>query len=289
MKRLYFIITSLFICECFCFSQDFLTNTDYVYGVGVTDSAAVVSLSISIGVQVVSDVEYTIIEQNDSISSSFKKKRGMSYTRFLSDTKSFYENGIYYRFINKKEYVDDILKNVNYYVNKAEEIDTSYVKHNINLILGCYYNAYCALNDELFILFTKKQYESFKESFLLKAKLVYSSGLYGSLFLDEKMNYGYIVCTNFCSKTVEGVRSSLFAFEYNDNGTWMLPTHFSIYQGIKKNYSLPNDNLLFDSCYISTSNNHITYRILYENEFGKINVPDEWYFTELKIYNPTNI
>ena len=47
-------------------AQEFLNNDDYIYGVGATDSAAVVALSTSISVSVKSEINYAICERGKS-------------------------------------------------------------------------------------------------------------------------------------------------------------------------------------------------------------------------------
>lgn len=272
-----------------CYSQEFLCNPDYVYGSGVTDSAAVASLSMSIGVKVENEISYTIVEENRQISSKFVKNSGMNFSRFLNGTKSYYDNGIYYRYINKKEYINERLVFCKEFEQKAEEIDNLQVKHKLNLVLGYYYRAYSMLDDSLFIALTNNTYNSWKESLKHKAESTYTSGDYGNLFFNEKGVNGYWVVSNKSFKSV-GLPVCLFAFEYENNGEWAVPSSYERFSDIKQYaFSTPNDDKFFDRCFIRSKINAINYRFIYEDEYGKIDVPDEWYFSTYRIINSRNL
>jgi len=284
------IFVAIFLgISALCYSQDFIDNPDYIYGMGQTDSAAVASLSMSIGVKVENEVSYNIVEEGKQVTTKFFKNSGMSSSRFLNGIKTYYDNGIYYRYINKKEYINNKIALCEEYESKADMYDSMQIKHRINLTLGYYYKAYTMLNDALFIALTGNRYDSWKETLKLKAKSIYKSGDYGELFLNEKVPNGYGIVTNRSSKSV-GMPSCLFAFEYLDSGVWKTPYYFKQFgENSGYNYSSPNDKIYFDKCYINSKTNAISYRYIYEDEYGKINVPDEWYFAIYKIVNIRNL
>lgn len=277
MKKI-IVIIFLSIITIFSNAQDFLYNSDYIYGMGQTDSAAVASLSISIGVNFENKVSYSVIEENSQISQKYVKNSSLNYSRFIEGTKTYYDNGIFYRYLNKREYIDNNISLCKKYERNAELIDTKVVKHGKNIILGYYYKAYEMLNEPLFIALTKGEYESWKQTLKNKAKIVYCSGEYGVFFIQEESFNGYWLESNISSKTM-GIPVCLPAIEYQNNGEWVLPSYYDSYENnVKSKYSYPNDGINFNRCFVITKSKNIAYRFLYEDEYGKINVPEDWYF-----------
>jgi len=79
---------------------------------------------------------YKITEEDKEIKSKYDKNISVSSSRLLKNTQSHYSNGLYYRYINKKEYINEKLSLCDEYENKAEMYDTAYVKHRKNLLLS---------------------------------------------------------------------------------------------------------------------------------------------------------
>lgn len=191
----------------------------------------------------------------------------------------------------EKEYIEKILSECLSYEKKAEEYDSLQVKHRINLVLGSYYRAYSVLDDQTFITATKGEYEAKKDSLRGRAQEIYISGLYGDLFLNEKECDGYWLVSNRGSKSV-GIPAWLFAFEYldSDSGLWTAPERFRLF-GIdcETGVSTPGDGRNFDRAFVRSQTPAIYYRFIYEDEKGKIDVPEEWYFKKYRAVNVRNL
>ena len=86
MKKFFSIFLALLALETTSGAQVFVNNPDYVYGMGPTDSAAVMSLASTISVRVTSEINYTIIESKGKVDEDFIKTMGLASSIDLSVT-----------------------------------------------------------------------------------------------------------------------------------------------------------------------------------------------------------
>ena len=296
MKKFYCILFSL-IFVINANSQEFLYNDDYVYGAGITDSAAMVSLASTIKTNIVNEINYTISESNKRITEDYKKDIKLSSSLLIEGAKLYLTgdnkgNTIYYRYINRKQYIDNQIDLYNYYLSEIERIKGSNCKHEINLLLGYYYLAYQALDTPLMTAFCGDKYASIKNEIINRASILYVSKEYGYLCLNQKKWYGYTATmagrfdVNGDSQPID-----LIGFEYFLDNEWKSSDYFSTEAYQEVNISkTPNDNMRYRMCILKSDNSKIRYRKLYETYcygfYTKIEVPESWYFKELFMGNP---
>jgi hypothetical protein len=296
MKKILLLVIMLG-ATVICHSQVFLNNSEYIYGVGETDDEALISLSKSVQVSISSEQTYSVSERRGKIKEEYDKISSVSSSiNLVSVSNCEVINGHYYRYINKVKYVLD--RNEEYFVN-IQEIErllsnTTRIreKHEINLILGYYYSAYCAMNDPLAIAFLGHTALDKANYAKTMAETLYRSRKYGflSTYWKEPSGYSIDVCSGYdIPDTAQP--ADLFGFEYLNNGKW--ENAFIYYDSIllsegNKSYD-DSDETRNKICIVRSSTPVMRYRILYEcKEEGrlmKISVPEDWYFADFKTAN----
>lgn len=283
-----------------CFSQDFLHSDDYIYGMGrgdtvfAADSSAMLSLSMSLRTGVVNTSSHMIEKEGGKITSVFKKNVSLDSSIDLPDTRNYVTRAgdeyIVYRYLNKKEYIDSHISQYLSYMAMADSVRGSNVKHEKNLLLGCYYLAYKAIDTPIMDLYTDT--ESNKIDIARRAREVYHSGDYGFLmFVGKKWNGYEVSMGGQVDRFGDTEPIELIGFEYVNDGKWLNPVGLSV----KRNFDVgmsddPNTNVRYRRGLVETDSPHVFYRILYEKyedgRYVKIQVPDEWYFSLMDIRNP---
>lgn len=290
MRKVITIIV-LGVMSLTCYAQDFLHSKDYIYGCGATDDDALISLAKQISAFVETGTVSKIKEINGEVTEEFVKTESVTSNINVTDTEQQYYGGKYYRYINKSNYINSHLAVYRSYIEQAKEYDGSNKKHELNLILGCYYKAYEAINTPLMEVFSPSVI-SYKAELIRRAKTLYNSGKYGILSVNYEHFPGYYVSMSGISDPEDTIQpATLIGFEYKYNGEWLMPYYMStvIYQdGDIDAYA--NDDAKYKMGLVKGNPSHIEYRKLYEEFDGmyyiKISVPDEWYFETRYIDNP---
>lgn len=176
------------------------------------------------------------------------------------------------------------------HMDEAARIKGSNVKHEKNLLLGCYYMAYSALDTPIMEGYPDTKDK--KEELLKLAASLYSSGGYGFLMLVGKRCNGYEVSMGGqIDRFGDTEPIELVGFEYLNDGEWNAPVELSA----KLNFDVDmSDDPFTDVRYrrgsIISDSPDIQYRILYERylngRYVKIDVPQSWYFKPLQVRNP---
>ena len=282
-------------------AQEFLNNDDYIYGVGATDSAAVVALSTSISVSVKSEINYAICERGKSIEESFKKDVNIFSSIVIPNSRQYVgDNGLYYRYINKTEYIQKKESEYFRYMSAVDEMTGNKTrvrkKHEINLILGNYYLAYCSMSEPLIVALLGSVAVTRSENAMYMAKSVYNSHDYGMPCIYCKEFKSYIIYTIGGYEIPETAQpTDMFAFEYFLDGKWVLPVLYSerFPWGSSAHYNTDNDSVPSKMCMVRANSSQLKYRIIYEcvnnGTIMKLNVSDEWYFNIFNVRNPYSL
>ena len=296
MKRL-LIYLGLVLSLASASAQEFLTNEDFIFGVGDTDSAAVIALSTSIRVAVTSDITYSVRETKKTISEDFSKNIGLSSSIIITNSRQYIDkNGKYYRYINKKEYLTSKKSDYNKLFNLAISIDKSGVKHEINQILGYYYLAYTIMDEPLMMALCPEESAMLKADIINRAERIYCSKTYGLLVADEKTPGGYYIRLSGGRRDMnESEPATLYGFRYQDGNDWVFPKYY--YNSIIKKKTGLSDNdydmTINRVCRIISNTPRLHYRITYETVYNgrlvEISVPEEWYFKDLVVLNTRNL
>ena len=297
-RRLISIIFAL--VPVFCFSQDFLHSVDYVYGMGrgdsvfAADSAAMLSLSMSLRTHVVNETSHTIRETNKGITSVFEKNVSLDSSIDLSDSQNYVlrdnDGYIVYRYFNKRKYIDTHMSQYLFFMQKANEIKGTNVKHEKNLLLGCYYLAYLALDTPIMDLYGN--IEDNKKDIIKMARETYCCNDYGTLaFIAKKWNGYEVSMAGQIDRFGDTEPIELVGFEYFNEFEWANPKCLSSKCNFDENLSNdPNTNVKYRRGVVEVKHPQVFYHILYEKYDGgryiKIEVPDKWYFSVLQIKNP---
>lgn len=297
MKKKLLIVIGMVMALVPVSAQEFIANEDYVYGMGVTDSAAVMALSTSISVSVKSEIKYSVEEQKKNISEDFSKKVELSTSIIVKNSRQYIdERGIYYRYINKRAYIEAKKADYDKFSAMAASLDGSGVKHEINRILGCYYLAYESMDEPLIRAVYGNESEMLRNSILDKAKRLYCGKIYGYLVANEKAPGGYFVKVTGGRRDMnEFEPANLFGFRYYQNGEWKTPKYFYSSILIREGKFSNNDNEKIINKYVRIFSDtpympyRLTYEMLYNGELMVMPVPEEWYFSNLKINNPRNL
>lgn len=175
-------------------------------------------------------------------------------------------------------------------MDEAARLKGSNVKHEKNLLLGCYYMAYSAL--DIPIMEGYPDTKDKKEELLKLAASLYSSGEYGFLMLVGKRCNGYEVSMGGqIDRFGDTEPIELVGFEYLNDGEWNAPVELSA----KLNFDVdmsddPYTEVRYRRGSIISDSPDIQYRILYElylnGRYVKIDVPQSWYFKLLQVRNP---
>lgn len=288
MKKFFSIFLALLALETTSGAQVFVNNPDYVYGMGHTDSAAVMSLASTISVRVTSEINYTITESKGKVDEDFIKTMGLASSIDLSDATPFYCDGVYYRYINKQEYISSRYNDSELYLQQAKQLKGSNIRQELNLVLGNLYLAYHTLDTPLMRAFEGSRVLRKMENIKDTAKELYDGAMkyYGYLCFDYKRFGGYMVCLAGKYKLGE-----VYDFEYNCGDGWKKP--FAYYccpsYGNEQQVGLYDNTLKIDSCLLKIPSAKALYRIIYkvfeDGVYNKVAVPTEWYFSEKKISN----
>ena len=293
MKRLISFI--LILCNIYCYSQEFLGNSDYIYAVGVAktqteaENAAYLSLSNKTGIAVTNTARYSISEQNGKISENFEKNIGTDASMVFGDeVQTYIEVGkkkyTVYKYINIKQYVAKQQAIYNKYLASADSISRRCrdIKHSKNLILGLHYLAYKAIDTPLMDVYADRNIEV-KNKLRSKTEEIYKKeGPFGFIMLLEKTDpRGYFaIMSGERTKSVHGI-------EYFRNGKWELPFYFYF------NASTLSDDGTSDAfsskkakrCLLISDSSKILVRYLYEIEkdgqLYRLDVPENWYFCNI--------
>ena len=293
MKKL-LIVIGLIGALASASAQEFLSSNDYVYGMGTTDNEAVMSLSTSISVAVTSEISYAVREVNKSRSEDFSKNVGLSSSILIPNSKQYIDNrGIYYRFINKREYVENKRAEFNNYYTLALELDGSGVKHELNQRLGYYYLAYQIMNEPLMRALAENESEMLRQDVLKRAEALYTGNEYGVLVANEKTIGGYYVKVSGGRRVMSTFQpADLFGFKFLEDGEWN--TAIDYYSSIVTEEAVVSltdtNNIINKVCRVFSSTPYMPYRINYETvcngQLVEIPVPEEWHFGGLKVQNP---
>lgn len=327
MKKLILIL----ICALYStisYSQYFIGNKDYVYSIGFgstieeadKDALSMLSSMLKTHVKTYSIHQVTQINnkidekysQNTITNSSIELKDCHIYTdSIVSGRTKVYK---VYRYINKKEYVDNRLKVVKSLIENKKSIiyiGNKKIYNSINLRIGNYYYAYQILDDDLMTLFYYKN-EDLKDFIKNKAielqKMIFikeTSGLYFNVLKKDIPIYGkdmdHINRSFFDDKNIYFLDMTPDSYnldiEYWNGKNWVDTYDKSFTETYSKLYRIPCNDLLHRNKY--TLNNHICYktangtdrialyrqlkyRIKFETltdtgEIIAINVPDDWY------------
>lgn len=293
MKKLFLLIILLgtaFVCR----SQDFLNNPSFVCGVGATDDEALVSLAKSIQVSISAEQTYRVSEYKNKIEEEFEKTTSVETSLMLEAiSRCAVINGTYYRYIDKLSYVNEKEAEYFYNIERADKLLSNKTrereKHEVNLLLGHYYNAYSSMSDPLIVAFIGKKATNRANYAKACAETIYMSRRYGWLSTHSKEAGGYsLVVTGGYDIPETAQPADLYGFEYSYNGIWSKATVY-----------FDSENIVSDSdfneyrnkvCRVRSNTPIMEYRILYESlidgKLTKINVPDNWYFTSMKTANP---
>ena len=131
MKRL-LIYLGLVLSLASASAQEFLTNEDFIFGVGDTDSAAVIALSTSIRVAVTSDITYSVRETKKTISEDFSKNIGLSSSIIITNSRQYIDkNGNYYESVDTLKRWESMLQNRSefYKISKSFIVSMKYIEH----------------------------------------------------------------------------------------------------------------------------------------------------------------
>lgn len=176
------------------------------------------------------------------------------------------------------------------HMDEVARIKGSNVKHEKNLLLGCYYMAYSALDTP--IMEGCPDTKDKKEELLKLAASLYSSGEYGFLMLVGKTRNGYEVSMGgMIDRFGDTEPIELVGFEYLNDGEWNAPVELSakLYFDVDMSDD-PFTDVRYRRGSIISDSPDIQYRILYERylngRYVKIDVPQSWYFNPLQVKNP---
>lgn len=272
--RKIFILMFMFICVI----TRAQINDEYAVGEGSSYDEALYALSINIGV----DVDYVAnLMRSDirgRVSETFDETRTVTTSLSASGIEVKMEGEKYIARFNKSAYINSHLETYRYCMSQAKAIKGTHIKHEKNLILGYYYDAYKALSDDLM----RKLYDSKskRQDIVTLAKDMYSNGSYGSLFFYGDVTDGYSIINagnyNY---------PSLFGFKYYLDGKWVYPEAYSTSRSDLFFYKNGFDEKNYLTCYIkSKTKSNAYYIVLYErfnedtNRYEVINVPRNWYF-----------
>ena len=294
MKKL---ISILFILISFaCYSQEFIGNPAYKYGMGNSDDEALVSLAKTIRASVSSESSHSVYESGKKFGETYSSEsKVISSVELRGESLPAKIKGKWYRYINKEEFIDARKRIVMEYLSLADSLRGSGKKHEQNLILGCYYLAYRAIDSDVMDALYDKNIDT-KEYIIRMARESY------------KLNYaeyGYLAISYSVpsiSKTYVSVGAGrldgylcqpapLFGFEYYENGIWKTPNFFmkkvfNLDEGIS---NVDSDMEIHRSCAINGIKTQFSYRLLHEEydngRYIKLNVPDWWYFDSYSCSN----
>lgn len=270
MKK--FLSTIFLFFSFVAFGQDFLTNPDYVYGMGIADNiedadeAAFLSLAKTINVNVVSTSTYNAFEDKNGYDENVNKHISVTSSFSAKDAKIFIKkigDDIYvYRYINHKEYVDTHMEEYNRYMKQVNGFSGS---HDCNKSLGSCYRAYQCLDDEIMDAYNKGN-KTLKENTMNRAKKIYNL-MPSHYFSGAKMRSS--------AEFLSGVM-------YFKNNSWHTPTIFhSDYKDINSTIYGKDYEYAFVNVYEPT-----LYRFTYEedtdNGVAVINVEEKWYFNTFR-------
>ncbi len=292
MRRL--LLTVVFCAaSLLCSSQDFLYDSNYVYGMGVSDDeqaaeeTAMLSLSRALCTKVTNETEQYVTETSAGIEGGFNKNTRLTSNITVEGAKKYttFEGGKYvvYCFFNKTEYVNTRIEQYAAYFNLVEEAEASNHPHSLNLMLGNLYRAYTCMDTELMMVLCP-QTAPMKKHALEKMKKIYGTG--GPLTAHQLTWYSMEV-------QQDGSPWPRFfpvaAFEYIHNGKWEYsPSRIKGYRedgslSIEDDQSLENVVIVY-SPLRERGVKYIQYRWLYEEivngEIIRIDVPESFYFTE---------
>lgn len=268
-------------------------QTDEIYTAkGKTADEAIYFLSLKMGINIEVDITRNIQEKNKKVTNSYEDNSKITSKFSLPDVNVNYENGSYVARFNKTKYV-------NSHINKWKECEREierlkserdsirfetkrYPKHEVNLILGYYYEAYMALNDEAMKIFYDS--ENTRNDLKRRAYLTYiDTASHGMLYFMDK---------SYTSTTVViagGPYFSLFGFKFYKDGELTLPHSYTESIDWKKYGYDGFDSVNYDKCILKTVDDKIEYVLLYEkyNDVSKhyeiIDVDDDWYFKTYEI------
>lgn len=300
MKNIIYII-AIILNYNILIAQEFIDNNDYVYAEGYgntieeADKHALSLLANNIKVNVKSFSEYYVKANGYDMQKSYSEKIITFTDIIIKDSQVEViklSNDYYhvYRYINKKEYVNNRLNKI----KKILDVHKKYGRTG-NLILGEYYYAYCIYDDDLMELFYPQSItlkKELKNKAINLQKSVYveeTSKLYFNVENDSFPLYGidYQLINNECF--------DLNNFYFKVMGPYAYKLNFEIKVGDKwiKDYikSIGNDSspLYCVKCNLSLPRNIfyksdklLEYRVIYEiiddfNNRVKIDVPNDWY------------
>lgn len=303
IRLLYILLIFIIYPINLIYSQEFLTNSDYIYAEGrgrtleEADKAALLALCNSIKSEIKTHIRYQVSSSDDIIRQRYTEDIQINSLVTIKDCGQYVEDfGItnfkVFRYINKKEYVESRLLKVNTLIN--ESIKTFPYNVDINLKLGAYYYAYKILDDDLMDAFNYNNYEMkslIKKNAIKLQKniqfeeipsVLYYVNLKKIPFVGEINHYTdkpYFDNENIYL-SVNKVPSFKFNFEYWNGKFW----------SNKYERSFSNGDLNYASKFklICTQKfprniTVIKYRVTFETigsdgQKIKINVPDDWYF-----------
>ena len=287
MRKIFAIIVSLGI-SVVCYPQSFLENSSYIYGVGETDEEALLSLSRSITAVAYSRTDYAVSDVDGKVKKEFNKESSVtSSVNLVAVSKCLRSNGLYYRYINKNEYLADAEAEYHKYIKKAIDLYGTNCKHEPNLILGCYYLAYCSIDNELSEILGGKKFKRLKDNAKEMARDAYLSSEYGWLVLEEpntSINRTFVKICGGNEDFDNAQPANLFGFEYELDGVWVSSMFFMERAFCTENYSVTQNvgEKEYKMCSIVGIPKKSYYRVLYETYedgvYMKLDVPNDWYF-----------
>lgn len=261
-------------------AQEFLTNGNYIYGIGshrheaVADSLALLSFVRCVGVDVKNNITHEITDNGRIVTEFFKRNTQIISGLKVSGLKKYEERvrGKYtvYYYINKKEYVDSILREYKRNIIMASAYKAETASHSKNLALGSFYLAWKAINADLF----KAVYPDFE---LLKSYVL-------TEIKDLYENMGYLLSARYIGANGEPSNRMLVrdenakalpGFEYlSHNGVWTAPRGF-----LNEDCRVCTDREKVRWAYVDNTNRefHFLYETVTDNGIVKIEVPDEFY------------
>lgn len=198
----YILIIFSIIYSSNLYGQDFLNNPDYVYGEGYgntieeADENAFASLATTLKSNVKVYITSNTKDVNGNISHNFNQDITLTTSLKIKDCYQYIDNTFnngyrIYRYINKKEYVNERLAAINSlipgnknYTIKFDNNDWINRKHP-NFMLGSWYYAYQILDDDLMDLFypqTQLLKKEYFDKIINTQKLIDVYEVYGCYF-----------------------------------------------------------------------------------------------------------
>lgn len=289
LRVLFSTVTLLFSIAAY--SQEFLNDDNYAYGVGVADDehsayeTAMVSLAQSIYTDIRSRTEMSAWEDDGGAGSSYLRDIGLNSDMRIDGAKKYvtFSGGKYvvYCYFNKKKYVDERMTEYGKWMTLADKYLQDYKNdaypRALNYLYGSLYHAYESMDDRLMGVlhpYSKSlkddvfgRLSEMHRNYFPRPHVLKGSGVLFPVVLD-------------CERYIPD-------FEYlNADGEWNTPDGYRKYPPVSHPYHEDKlTPLIF--CSGGSAYHGPEFRILYEDEVGgrpvRLYVPEKFHFEKYNL------